>query len=90
MAKRLQFILGDSEYREIKRMAGSRQMSIAEWVRQVLGLACQRKPGIDAEKKLEAIREAVRYDFPSGDIEGMLAEVESGYGSSEDFGSRSD
>jgi hypothetical protein len=53
-------------------------------------LACQREPGIDVKKKLEAIRQAVRYDFPSGDIEGMLAEAESGYGSSKDFGNLSD
>jgi|HubBroStandDraft_6_1064221.scaffolds.fasta_scaffold209869_2 hypothetical protein len=90
MAKRLQFTLGDSEYREIKRMAGSRQMSIAEWVRQALDLARRSEPGTDPEKKLQAIRQAVRYDFPSGDIEGMLAEVESGYGSSKNFGSGSD
>jgi len=81
MAKRLQVILRDPEYREIRRMASSRHMSIAEWVRQALELARRREPTTDVGKKLEAIRAAVRYDFPSGDIADMLAEIESGYGS---------
>ena len=81
MAKRLQVILRDPEYREIRRMARSRHMSIAEWVRQALELARRREPTTDVGKKLEAIRAAVRYDFPSGDIADMLAEIESGYGS---------
>jgi len=42
MAKRLPVILRDPEYREIKRAARSRQMSIAEWVRQALDLAHRR------------------------------------------------
>jgi hypothetical protein len=81
MAKRLQVIIRDPEYREIQRMARSRHMSIAEWVRQALDLARRREPATDVGKKLEAIRAAVRYDFPSGDIADMLAEIESGYGS---------
>ena len=81
MAKRLQVILKDPEYREIQRVARSRHMSIAEWVRQALDLARRREPITDVRKKLEIIRAAVRYDYPSGDIEDMLAEIESGYGS---------
>jgi hypothetical protein len=81
MAKRLQVIIRDPEYREIQRMARSRHMSIAEWVRQALDLARRREPITDVGKKLEMIRAAVRYDYPSGDIEDMLAEIESGYGS---------
>lgn len=80
MSKRLQVILKDPEYREIQRMARSRRMSVAEWVRQALDLARRREPSSGAGKKLEVIRAAARYDFPSGDINEMLAEIESGYG----------
>ena len=79
MAKRLQVILKDPEYREIQRAARSRQMSIAEWVRQALALARRREPLGDVEKKLAAIRAAVKHEFPTGDIETMLAEIEQGY-----------
>lgn len=81
MAKRLQVILKDPEYRELKRAARSRQMSIAEWVRQALELAHRREPVGSAGKKLEVIRAAARLDFPAGDIRRMLAEIETGYGS---------
>ncbi|MGP0017031.1 MAG: hypothetical protein ACLPHP_00565 [Candidatus Sulfotelmatobacter sp.] len=79
MAKRLQVILQDPEYREVQRAARSRQMSIAEWVRQALALARRREPLGDVEKKLAAIRAAVKHEFPTGDIETMLAEIEQGY-----------
>ena len=33
----------------------------------------------DVSKKLEAIRAAAKHEFPTGDIEDMLAEIEQGY-----------
>src|SRR6266436_5367323 len=83
MAKRLQVILKDPEYREIQRVARSRHMSIAEWVRQALDLARRREPAGSVGKKLEVIRAAARHDYPVSDIDGMLAEIERGYGTGE-------
>ncbi len=79
MAKRLQVILKDPEYREIQRMARSRHMSLAEWVRQALELARRKEPLGDIGKKLEIIRAAARHDYPVNDIGGLLAEIERGY-----------
>ena len=70
----------DPEYREIQRMARARRLSIAEWVRQALDLARRREPAGGVGKKLEVIRAAARHDYPSGDIDLMLQEIESGYG----------
>ena len=81
MAKRLQVIVQDPEYREIQRAARSRHMSIAEWVRQALELARRSEPGGTVARKLGAIRAAARLDYPTGDIGRMLAEIEMGYGS---------
>ncbi len=80
MAKRLQVILQDTDYREIKRVARARHMSLAEWVRQALQQARRQEPLGSVEKKLQAIRAAVKHEFPTGDINQMLAEIESGYG----------
>ena len=80
MAKRLQVILKDPDYREVQRMARGRGLSIAEWVRQALELARRREPVGSLGKKLEVIRAAARHDYPTSDIEGMLAEIEKGYG----------
>lgn len=81
MAKRLQVILQDPDYREIQRMARSRHMSIAEWVRQALDRARRREPASNTGKKLDVIRAAVRHAYPTGDIDTILREIESGYGS---------
>ena len=79
MAKRLQVILQDPEYREVQRAARSRHMSIAEWVRQALAHARRREPLGDVEKKLAALRAAAKYESPTADVETMLAEIEHGY-----------
>lgn len=79
MAKRLQVILKDPEYREIQKAARSRNLSLAEWVRQALSLARSHGSSGDISKKLAVIRAATRHEFPTGEIEDMLAEIESGF-----------
>ena len=80
MAKRLQVILKDPEYREVQRAARARHMSIAEWVRQALQSARREEPTGSMGKKLESIRIAAQHEFPAGDIDHMLAEIEQATG----------
>lgn len=54
-------------------------MTVSEWVRQALRSVRRREPGTDRGKKLDAVRAAARHEFPAGDIEQMLAEIERGY-----------
>jgi hypothetical protein len=84
MAKRLQVILQDPDYREIQKMARARHMSIAEWVRQALERARERQPLGEPSKKLEIVRAAARHEYPTADIDRMLTEIERGYGSGVD------
>ncbi|HXJ11608.1 MAG TPA: hypothetical protein VNH19_04985 [Candidatus Limnocylindrales bacterium] len=79
MSKRLQVLLQDPEYREIQRIARSRRMSVAQWVRQALHAAKREEPLGDVSKKLEALRAAAKLEYPTADIEQMLAEIEQGY-----------
>jgi SOS response regulatory protein OraA/RecX len=79
MSKRLQVILDDDELRAIQEIAKQQRTSVAEWVRQALRAARRREPRLDAERKLKAVRAAVNHQFPSGDIQQILAEIESGY-----------
>jgi len=79
MPKRLQVILQDPEYQEIQRIARSRHMSIAEWVRRALDAARRLEPIGDAGKKLEVIRAAACHDYPTADIDAMLEQIERGY-----------
>jgi hypothetical protein len=80
MAKRLQVILQDLEYREIQRAADAQRLSIAAWVRQALAAARRREPVGNIGKKLDSVRAAARHSFPTADIDDMLAEIERGYG----------
>jgi len=80
MSKRLQVILKDPEYREIQRAARSRNMSVAEWVRQALSLMRRSESSGSTGKKIDAIRAAARLEYPTADIDQMLAEIERGYG----------
>ena len=79
MTKRLQVFLKDAEYREVQRAARSRNMSVADWVRQALVTARRSEPSGTVAHKLEAIREAARFEFPTAEIDAMRAEIESGY-----------
>jgi hypothetical protein len=79
MAKRLQVIVQDPEYREIQRAARLRRMSIAEWVRQALVQARRSEPGREVSSRLDVIRAAARMEFPTADIDRMLNEIERGY-----------
>lgn len=80
MTTRLQVLLEDEEIAEIRRIAKRHRMTVAEWVRQALRRARRDEPRFDPRRKLAAVREAVRGDYPSADIDQMLREIESGYG----------
>ncbi len=79
MSKRLQVIVDDGELREIKRIARRNRMTVAEWVRQALRAARQQEPSTSTNRKLRAVREAVRNEYPTGDVDTMLSEIERGY-----------
>jgi hypothetical protein len=79
MSKRLQVLLKDSEYSDVRRAARARNISVAEWVRQALRLACHSGRSNDVRKKLEAIRAAAQFEFPTADIDQMLSEIEGNF-----------
>ena len=79
MSKRLQVILDDKEMRDIQRTAKRQQVTVAEWVRQALRAAQRQVPLTDTKKKLGVVRAATRYEFPTGDVDQMLREIDQGY-----------
>ena len=79
MTKRLQVLLDEPEWREVKRAARARRVTVAEWVRQALRAARRQEPSGDLDRKLDAIRAASRHAFPTADMDQMLAEIERGY-----------
>ncbi len=79
MTTRLQVLLEDDEIKEIRLVAKRHRMTVAEWVRQALRDARRDEPLTDSRRKLAAVREAARGDYPTADMPQMLTEIESGY-----------
>ncbi len=79
MSKRLQVLLDEAELRGMREVARGQGMTLSEWVRTTLREARRSEPRGDLEGKLRAVRDAARHDFPTADIDVMLAEIEQGY-----------
>lgn len=79
MSKRLQVILDDREYQQIRRAARLQGLTLSEWVRRSLVEARSNQPSSAASKKLAVVRAAAEHEFPTADIEQMLREIEQGY-----------
>jgi hypothetical protein len=54
-------------------------MTMAEWVRQALTAARREASTADVDRKLAAIRAAVRHAAPTGPIDRLVSETERGY-----------
>jgi len=79
MSQRLQVLLDESEFAEIRRIARRHRMTVAEWVRQALRLARRDEPASEPNRKLMVVREAARGAYPSGDIRSIITGIEAGY-----------
>jgi hypothetical protein len=64
MARKLQIVLKDADYREIQRKARAVGLSSRQWIRQALGLARRPPSPADIDKKLSVIRAAARLSYP--------------------------
>ena len=79
MSTRLQVHLDEEEMRDVRRVARANRTTVAEWVRQSLRKARRLEPLCEPAPKLQAIRAAVRHEFPIADVDVMLGEIERGY-----------
>jgi hypothetical protein len=84
MSVRLQVLLDEAELAEIREIARRRHMTVSEWVRQALRAARRQEPRAAVASKLAVLEAAADYSFPTADIEDMLQEIESGYGTGRD------
>jgi len=79
MSKRLQVLLDEKEFRHLREAARRQGVPVSEWVRQALREARRREPRRDLDGKLRAVRAALKHEFPTADVDVMLAEIELGY-----------
>lgn len=78
MTQRLQVLLDEDEFAEIRRIAKRHRLTVAEWVRQALRLARADEPYAAPTRKLAVVREATQGGYPTADIDQMLSEIERG------------
>lgn len=78
MTQRLQVLLEDSEFAEIRRIARRHRMTVAEWVRQALRAARRDEPHYETERKLAVVREAAQFNYPTAEIDEILRDIERG------------
>jgi hypothetical protein len=79
MSTRLQVVIDDEELDEIRRVARRQGLTVSEWVRQTLRQARRTTSSGSVERKLAAVRAAARHEFPTGDVDEVLDEIEQGY-----------
>ncbi len=79
MSTRLQVVLDERELENIRESARAAGLTVSEWVRQSLREARTASAAGDPARKLAVIRQGARNDFPTADIDEMLADIESGY-----------
>lgn len=84
MSQRLQVLLEDAEFAEIRRVARRHRMTVAEWVRQALRRAREAEPSGNPQRKLAVVREASLGAYPTADIPRMLEDIERGYHTGEE------
>jgi hypothetical protein len=80
MSKRLQVVVGDTDFERYRRIAQAEGVNISEWVRQALRAAQREASDGDVEAKLAVIRKAVSHQTAGREVEidTMLAETEAG------------
>lgn len=79
MSKRLQVLMPEDQYREIRKVARGHGVSVGEWVRRVLGDACRRTSARSPRERLALIREFAKHEFPTCDVAQMTREIEQGH-----------
>ncbi len=79
MSHRLQILLDEDEFAEIRAVARRRRLTVSEYVRTVLRDARLSEPGTDAGRKLLVVREASGYAYPTANPDEMEEQIRRGY-----------
>lgn len=79
MTVRLQVLLPESELERLRVTARVNNVSVGEWVRRAIRRSFEETQPRSAEAKITAVREAMRLNAPTGDIDTINREIEQGY-----------
>ena len=80
MSKRLQVVMSDEEYQLVADSAKRRGIPIAEVVRDILRRTLPEDEARPAQERIAAVLAFARFAGPTGDIDEILREIETGRG----------
>jgi hypothetical protein len=70
--------MDDEELTKLQRTAAREGTTVAEWVRRALQRALEERPQRARDRRIAAVRAAIRHEFPAPDIDRMLEEINLG------------
>ena len=79
MTKRLQILLSEVDFEQLRVVARANDVSVGEWVRQAIHRSFAVPGSRAKEAKLSAVREAMALYAPAPDIDQTNREIEEGY-----------
>lgn len=79
MTQRLQVLLHEDEFEELRSAAKARRTTVAEFVRQAIRASMHTATPADVGRKLAVVREAARFTYPTADMPELLRTIEQGY-----------
>ncbi len=71
--------MDEAEYGSFQKLAECVQMSLGEWVRMAMRHFAKNYSTTNEDQKILALRHAATQKFPSGDIDDILSQINSGY-----------
>ncbi|MFQ5738480.1 MAG: antitoxin [Acidobacteriota bacterium] len=78
MSTRVQIVIDEEEARRLRRCAERAGLTLSEWARRALRRAETAQEGPSPEQKCIALEAALECDYPTGEIEQILSEIEGG------------
>lgn len=78
MSTRLQIVMSEAEVASLRQVARRAGLTVSEWARRALRAARSAQAVPSPASKLEALERALSCNYPTGDIDEMLADIERG------------
>lgn len=78
MSTRLQIVMSEEELASLRQAAARAGLTLSAWARHSLRRARDAGSGPTPESRLRALDQALACGHPTGDVDTMLADIETG------------
>lgn len=78
MSKRLQILLPEKEFNELRKVCKKHAVTVAEWVRASIRTSLESSRPIPVEQRIETLLKFAENRGPTGEIDEILSAIEKG------------